>query len=79
MIPTLSVKRSISKVSAQLSQPVQPQEAHPHDQEAYKGRNLIESCFGRLQDFRRIATRYDKLALNYFSRVCIVAAVVYWI
>ena len=51
----------------------------PHDQEAYKGRNVIERCFGRLKDFRRIATRYDKLALNYFSSVCFVAAVVYWI
>ena len=25
---------------------------------AYKNRNVIERCFGRLKDFRRIATRY---------------------
>ena len=50
-----------------------------HDKEAYKGRNVIERCFCRLKDFRRIATRYDKLARNYFSSVCLIAAVVYWL
>ena len=50
-----------------------------HDKEAYKGRNVIERCYCRLKDFRRIATRYDKLARNYFSGVCLVAAVVYWL
>jgi transposase len=50
-----------------------------HDKEAYKGRNVIERCFCRLKDFRRIATRYDKLARNYFSSACLVAAVVYWL
>ena len=49
-----------------------------HDKAAYKRRNVIERCFGRLKDFRRIATRYDKLAENYFSALCLVAAVVYW-
>ena len=50
-----------------------------YDKEAYKGRNVIERCYCRLKDFRRIATRYDKLARNFFSSVCIVAAVVYWL
>ena len=49
-----------------------------YDKEAYKGRNVIERCYCRLKDFRRIATRYDKLARNFFSGVCLVAAVVYW-
>ena len=49
-----------------------------HDREAYKGRNVIERCYCRLKDFRRVATRYDKLARNYFSTVCLVAAVAYW-
>lgn len=49
-----------------------------HDKAAYKNRNVIERCFARLKDFRRIATRYDKLAENYFSALCLVAAVVYW-
>jgi transposase len=50
-----------------------------YDKEAYKGRNVIERCYCRLKDFRRIATRYDKLARNFFSSVCLVAAMVYWI
>jgi transposase len=49
-----------------------------HDKQAYKGRNVIERCYCRLKDFRRIATRYDKLARNFFSGVCLVAALVYW-
>ena len=50
-----------------------------HDKTAYKGRNVIERCYCRLKDFRRIATRYDKLARNFFSSACLVAAVTYWI
>jgi transposase len=36
-------------------------------------------CYCRLKDFRRIATRYDKLARNYFSALCLVAAVAFWL
>ena len=50
-----------------------------HDKKAYKGRNVVERCFCRLKDFRRIATRYDKLAQNFFSAVCLVAIVTFWI
>jgi len=32
------------------------------DREAYKRRNLIERCVNRLNQFRRIATRYEKTA-----------------
>jgi len=46
---------------------------------AYKGRNVIERCFCRLKDFRRIATRYDKLARNFLSAVQLAAIVAYWI
>jgi transposase len=50
-----------------------------HDRKAYKGRNVVERCFCRLKDFRRIATRYDKLAQNYFSALCFAATLAYWI
>ena len=42
---------------------------HHFNKRAYKGRNVIERCFCRLKDFRRIATRYDKLAANYLAFV----------
>jgi transposase len=45
----------------------------------YKLRWQIESAFNRLKDFRRIATRYDKLARNYLASVCLAAALVWWI
>jgi transposase len=38
-----------------------------YDKKAYKGRNVIERCYCRLKDFRRIATRCDKLAGNFSS------------
>lgn len=50
-----------------------------YDKEAYKGRNVVERCFCRLKDFRRIATRYDKLARNFFSALCFVATLAYWL
>jgi transposase len=45
----------------------------------YKLRSRIENAFNRLKDFRRIATRYDKLACNYLASVCLAAALVWWI
>ena len=45
----------------------------------YKLRWRIERAFRRLKDFRRIATRYDKLARNYLASVCLAAALVWWI
>jgi len=50
-----------------------------HAKKDYKKRNVIERCFGRLKDFRRIATRYDKLAQNFLSTLCIVATSVCWV
>ena len=45
----------------------------------YKERRRIENAFGRLKDFRRIATRYDRLARNFLAAVCLVAALVWWV
>jgi transposase len=46
---------------------------------AYKWRHRIENAFCRLKDFRRIATRYDRLARNFLASVCLIAAIVWWI
>ncbi len=45
----------------------------------YRDRNAIERMFGRIKDFRRIATRYDRLATNFLAAVCLVATVCYWL
>jgi len=48
------------------------------DRKSYKQRHKIENAFCRLKDFRRIATRYDRLARNFLASVCLVAAIVWW-
>ena len=52
---------------------------HPFDARAYRRRNVIERTFSRLKDFRRIATRYDKLASTFLSAVAIACIVSYWL
>jgi putative transposase len=51
----------------------------PFDPAAYRHRNLIERMFARPKDFRRIATRYDKLGRNYAAAVALAAVVTWWI
>lgn len=50
-----------------------------YDEKRYKDRWRVEAMFCRLKDFRRVATRYDKLARNYLSAVMLAAAVAYWL
>lgn len=50
----------------------------PFDPEAYKQRNLVERMFCRLKDWRRVATRYDKLAAIFASAVFIAAIIIWW-
>ena len=49
-----------------------------YDQQRYRGRHRIENAFCRLKDFRRIATRYDKLAANFLSGVALATALAFW-
>jgi transposase len=37
------------------------------DRIAYRGRNAIERCVGRLKECRRVATRYDKLVSSFLA------------
>jgi transposase len=41
------------------------------DPEIYRQRNLIERFFCKLKHFRRVATRFDKLARNFLATVLI--------
>ena len=50
----------------------------PLDRKAYKRRNVIERLWGRLKNWRRIATRYDRLARNYMAGVALVSVIVAW-
>ena len=51
----------------------------PYDAAAYKDRTLVERMWCRLKAWRRVATRYDKLAQNYLAGALIAAAVSYWL
>jgi transposase len=37
------------------------------DRKSYRRRNLIERCVNSLKWFRRVATRYEKLAVHYMG------------
>jgi transposase len=50
-----------------------------YDQKLYRQRHKIENMFGRLKDWRRIHTRYDRCAHTFFSAICIAAIVIFWI
>ncbi len=48
------------------------------DKKRYRERWRVEVTFCRLKDFRRIATRYDKLARNFASALALAAIVACW-
>lgn len=51
----------------------------PHDRVLYRQRHRIENMFGKLKDWRRIHTRYDRCAHTFISAICIAAAVIFWL
>ena len=48
------------------------------DRDAYRERNRIERLINQLKQFRRIATRYEKRAVNYLAMITI-AAILLWL
>ncbi len=49
-----------------------------HDKVRYRERHQIENAFCRLKDFKRIATRYDKLAASLLSAIALATIVASW-
>ena len=49
-------------------------EQREYDRHMYKNRNLVERLFARLKQFRRIATRYKKLARNFVGMISLACA-----
>ena len=50
-----------------------------HDRILYRRRHKIENMFGRLKDWRRIATRYNRCAHTFMWAICIAAVVIFWL
>jgi transposase len=70
----------IAQQGAEAVIPNNPSRAtkHPIDAHLYAQRHLIECCFSKLKQFRRVATRFEKTARNYIAVVTL-AAIVLWL
>jgi transposase len=49
------------------------------DKRRYKRRNRIEIMFGRLKDWRHIATRCDRCPKVFLSAIALAATVLFWL
>jgi len=79
-----SADRIRRKLSALGVEPVIPYRRSEHvadrpplNGRAYRGRNVVERCVGRLKEMRRIGTRYEKLASNYMAMLALGMTVLY--
>jgi transposase len=52
---------------------------HTYCKTLYRQRHKVECMFGKLKDWRRIATRYDRCAHTFFSAICIAASVIFYL
>jgi transposase len=50
-----------------------------YDKRRYRRRNRIEIMFGRLKDWRRVATRYDRCPSVFFSAIVLAATIIFWL
>jgi transposase len=73
------LRQSIAQRGAKAVIPPRAKRNAPasYDKNQYKHRNLIERHFCRIKHFRRIATRYEKLAQRFASFIALVAAFVW--
>lgn len=74
------VRRAVADKDALAVIPNNPSRAqkHPLDAHLYAQRHLVECCISKLKQFRRVATRFEKTARNYFAVVTL-AAIVLWL
>lgn len=74
------LRQNIANKGAQAVIPNNPSRAkkYPLDKHLYAQRHLVECCFSKLKQFRRVATRYEKTARNYLA-VITLAATILWL
>jgi transposase len=74
------IRDAVAQMGAEAVIPNNPSRARKYqlDSHLYAQRHLIECCFSRLKQFRRVATRFDKTAQNYLAIVTI-AATILWL
>jgi transposase len=69
------------KLEAKGIEPVIPPKANrrkpwPYDKESYKQRHKVERLFNKIKQFRRVATRYEKLKATFLAFVTLALIVV---
>ena len=73
-----SSKRSRGEASHRSSHPrPTAKEQRQTDFALYRERNLIERFFGKLKQYRGIATRFDKLATTFMAGVLLVSVLIW--
>jgi transposase len=74
------IRKAVAAKGALAVIPNNPSRAlkHPLDKHLYAQRHLVECCFSKLKQFRRVATRFEKTARHYLAVVTI-AAIVLWL
>lgn len=50
-----------------------------YDKRRDRRRNRIEIMFGRLKDWRKVATRYDRYTKTFLTAVALAATVMFWL
>ena len=75
-------KRVLEPLKAQGKTAVIPpkrnrQQQREYDKELYQARHLIENFFAKLKQYRAIATRYDKRAVNFLGAIYLAASVIW--
>ena len=68
----------VSRVKAVIPSTATRAVPYPLDHHAYTRRNLIERLFCRLKNWRRLATRYDRLARNYLAAPALITVATEW-
>ena len=58
-------------------QPPHPQS--PTTRPSTASDNRIENMFGRLKDWRRVHTRYDRCAHTFMAAIVLAATVIFWL
>ena len=75
-------ERVIDKLQSQGCEAVIPSksnrnEPRDYDKYLYQARHLIENFFAKLKQYRAIATRYDKTAINFLGSIHLAASVIW--
>lgn len=72
LLNAIDQKGAQAVIPSRIDRKVQRQ----HDTHIYKQRHLIENLFSKLKQFRRVATRYDKLLQNFMGFVKLAAIII---